>query len=135
MRKLVTALIFATLAGSLTFGAAAALNVNAQNLGSGGAEVTACQENVDFGFAQVEDEPQLINGIVLTGITSGCDGQTVSYIVSNDASESLASGEGVLSGADEQTFLFEGEPLLATDIGEVGLTIAGLASASAPVGP
>ena len=97
MGKLVTALIFATLAGSLTFGAAAALTVNAQNLGSGADEVKACQETVEVGFAQVDGEPQLINGITLTGVEGSCAGQTLSYIVADEDSVGLASGDDVLS--------------------------------------
>ncbi|MEM9611339.1 MAG: hypothetical protein AAF962_09020 [Actinomycetota bacterium] len=134
MGKLVTALIFATLAGSLTFGAAAALNVNAQNLGSGGADVTACQDSIAVGFRPVADAPDLIDAVTVAGIGEACDGQTISFAVlsapeGQSESTVLASGSGELDASQgDQAFEFdEVDTVIATDIDEIGVTVAGLA--------
>lgn len=141
MSKLVTALIFATLAGSLTFGAAAALNVNAQNLGSGTGDVTACQETIEVGFQPVGDQPDVIDAITVSSIDDACSGQTISFAVFGEAADGeaespvLASGTGVLDGSDGQAFGFaEVDTVTAGDIAEIGVTVAGIAPATIEVG-
>lgn len=139
MRKLLSSILLATVAGALAVGAAASMPVSSANLGSGGTGVTACDAdgiNVAYNFA--EGEPQLVTGVTLEGIAGECTGQTVNIVVSYGESTVAADATGTLTGDVNQSFALvirdsypiEGS-VLTSDINEVAVTIAG-GQASAP---
>jgi hypothetical protein len=124
MKKMALTLLFATVAGALTFGAAASLPVSSQNLGSGGVGVVSCDtDGVQVAYDLIPTEPQLVNGVTVEGIDAACVGQTLSYVISDTASATLVSGSGTVSGPS-QSFALSTD-LIAEEIGEVGVTIAG----------
>lgn len=139
MRKLLSSILLATVAGALAIGAAASMPVSSANLGSGGTGVTSCDSdgiNVTYDFA--EGEPQLVTGVTLEGVAAECSGQTVTIVVSYGESEVAADATGTLSADDSQSFdlsVSDSYPIegsiLASDINEVAVTIAG-GQAAAP---
>lgn len=124
MKKLTLTLLFATVAGGLTFAAAASLPLSSQNLGSGGAVVVSCDsDGVEVSYDLVPQAHQLVGGITVDGIDPACVGQTLHWALSDSASAYLIDGSAVVTG-ESQSFS------LSTDIeseviGEVAVTIAG----------
>lgn len=138
MRKILSSILLATVAGALAIGAAASMPVSSANLGSGSTGVTACDSdgiNVSYVFA--DGEPQLVTGVTLEGVAAECDGQTVNVVVSYGESVIAAEATGTLSAEATQSFdlavredyVIEGS-VLSADINEVAVTIAGGASAA-----
>jgi len=124
MKKLLMTLGLATGAGALAFGAAAYLPVTTDTLGSGGAAVESCDEDgVHVSYELVENEPQLVGAITVSGIDEACLDKTLSWVIQDEASAVMANGSGVV---DAETMTFElDSDLIAQFIGEVGITIAG----------
>ena len=82
MKKMVITLLMATMAGALTFGAAASLSVSANDLGSGGTLVAACDTD---GINVVwTDLNPLMHSVDITGVDDRCDGQELAFTVDGD---------------------------------------------------
>ncbi len=99
MKKIVLTVLFATVAGALTFGAAASLPVSSQNLGSGGIGVVSCDTDgvevsllgpwFDAGGAAYSEETVNLadvpgGAVCRVGITRGSSpvkGSTTAYLV------------------------------------------------------
>lgn len=123
MKKVIFTLLFATVAGALTFGAAASLPVQSENLGSGGVGVVSCDsDGVDVTYNLVKNDPQIVDGVNVEGIHDDCKGQTLSYAVLDDKGVSLVDGSRVIAGTSET---FSGFKLGVADIAEVAITLAG----------
>lgn len=123
MKKVIFTLLFATVAGALTFGAAASLPVQSENLGSGGVGVVSCDgDGVGVTYNLVKNDPQIVDGLTVEGIDDACKGQTLSYAVLDDKGVSLVDGSRVIAGNSET---FSGFKLGVADIAEVAITLAG----------
>lgn len=124
MRKTTLTLLFATVAGALTFGAAASLPVSSQNLGSGGVGVVSCDtDGVEVAYDLDADEPEFVAGITVEGIDEACLGQTLSFVLSDVASAPMFRGSGDVTGSSTS---YAVSPLVpAVEVGEVAVTIAG----------
>ena len=94
MKRVLTSLLFATLAGALVFGAAANLGVTSQDLGSGNDVVGSCDtDGVTTTFNFVTGDPSLVESIDVDGIdTPACDGDIV-HVAVYDGGTSLGSGD------------------------------------------
>jgi hypothetical protein len=125
MQKYLQGALFATVAGALTFGAAASLNVHADNLGGGAVGVVSCDADVDVSFAPAAGEPELVGAIVISNIDAACEGQTATVSVSNLGSAILATGSETVAG-DTLTVPLTSAPQ-AAQIAEVSVTITGAA--------
>lgn len=131
MRKLLSSLLFATVAGALVVGAAASLNVTSTNIGSGFTEVTSCDgDGINVAYTFIANEPQLVDGVSIEGIADTCSGQTITLVVSDGDSAVIAEATGTLDGQAIQAFAltFPGEgadSIDAASIGEVAVTITG----------
>ncbi|MDH3299997.1 MAG: hypothetical protein OES24_05775 [Acidimicrobiia bacterium] len=125
MKKLALSLLFATVAGALTFGAAASLPVSSQNLGSGGVGVVSCDtDGVEVGYTLAPNKAYVI-GIVVDGIDANCIGQTIHWAIEDTSSAVMNSGSVAVTSATQDVPFGVGNELYAADIGEVGITIAG----------
>jgi len=123
MKRVIFTLLFATVAGSLTFGAAATLPVNSDNLGSGGAGVVSCDpDGVDVSYDLVPEVPSQVQGITVSGIAGECSGQNLSYVVLGAEGVSLVVASRIIGGESES---FSFPVLAAGDIEEVAVTLAG----------
>jgi len=124
MKKIVLTVLFATVAGALTFGAAASLPVSSQNLGSGGVGVVSCDtDGVEVSYDLVPQEAQLVGGITVDGIDPACVGQTLHWSLSDTASGRLADGSETVTGGS-QSFALSSD-IQSEVIGEVAVTIVG----------
>jgi hypothetical protein len=123
MKKVIFTLLFATVAGALTFGAAAGLQVDSENLGSGGAGVVSCDpDGVDVSYNLAKGNPQVVDGFTVSGIHEQCIGQLLSYSVLDDKGEALVAGNRAITTASES---FSSFTLQVADIAEVAITLAG----------
>lgn len=139
MRKLVTSILFATVAGALTFGAAASLTVTSDQIGSGSTGVMACDpDGVNVSYNSDPGELEHITSVTISGIDAACDGQTISIVISTDVSAIIATAGGALNADPSQDFVIVADAayaaangfgvpdrVLAASIGEVAVTIAG----------
>ena len=129
MKRVLTSLLFATLAGALVFGFAASLPVTAQDLGAGKDDVTSCDETdgVDVTFNWDVNDPTLINTIFVTGINAACDQLTLYISVLSDEFGSIYNSsmlyDHVAAGGSME--FTPASPLQASDIDDVAVTIAG----------
>lgn len=139
MRKLLSSLLFATVAGALVVGAAATLTVSSSNLGSGSTAVGSCDtDGINVAYTFIENEPQLVSGVSIEGIDANCDGQSITVVVSDIESAILAEATGTLSAEGVQDFALtfpdaDADSILAADIAEVAVTITGGTAAVTPV--
>ncbi len=125
MKKLALTLLFATIAGAVTFGAAASLPVSSQNLGSGGVGVVSCDtDGVEVGYVLAPNTAWVVE-LTVTGIDPACVGQTLHWAVEDTTSTVMGTGSIVVAAANQNIPLGAGNELLAADIGEVGVTIVG----------
>lgn len=136
MRRLLSSILLATVAGALAIGAAASMPVSSANLGSGGADVTACDEDgVTIGYELDAGDPSVVTGLVIEDVAATCAGQTVSVAVSNEDGDTIAEISDTLSGAATQSLaLAAGEDedaVAASDVHGVSVTIAGTSTAAA----
>lgn len=99
MRRVLTALAFATIAGALVFGAAAALDVGSNNLGSGSDTVASCDATVTGGGDGINVEyvldatdPTQVSGVDLSLIDAACDTQDIYVVVADGSGVPLGSG-------------------------------------------
>ena len=77
MKKVIIALLLATMAGALTFGAAASLGLTSQDLGAGRAPVESCDtDNVNVQWFGVS--PYKVH---LLDVDNRCDGQEAIFTV------------------------------------------------------
>ncbi|MFW2335670.1 hypothetical protein [Ilumatobacter sp.] len=135
MQKYIQGALFATVAGALTLGAAASLNVNAENLGGGASAVLSCDDEVDVAFQLLENEPELVGAIFVRDISEACLTQLATVSVSNGISAIIADGEAVVDGetlivplvprADYSALVGLSDSVRATDVYEVSVTITG----------
>lgn len=134
MKKIIHTALFATVAGALTFGAAASLQVNASNLGAGSAPVSSCDTDgvtVDYGL--MFNEPELVNAIVVSDIDAACNGQALRVSVSDELSAVIGVGDLLVSGTTMIIPItpMPGNPWGLTDsvpaaeVSEVSVTISG----------
>lgn len=129
MKKIIHTALFATAAGALTFGAAASLDVRAENLGAGAVGVTACDaDGVDVAWGFVENEPELVGFLYIRDVAPECFTQTVNVSVSNAESAILATGTAVITEqnvADATVLVDLSSDVQAAQIYEVSVTITG----------
>lgn len=134
MKKMIHAAAFATVAGALTFGAAASLPVNAGNLGAGSSPVESCDPGgVDVDFGLLFNEPELVNAVVVSDIAAECVGQAIRVSVSDGSSAVIGVGDLIVSGSSMIIPInpMPGNPWGLTDsvpaaeVAEVSVTISG----------
>jgi hypothetical protein len=124
MKHVIYTLLFATVAGALTFGAATSLQVSSANLGSGGAEVDSCDpDGVEVTYNLAKSDPSRISGIVVSGIAKECKGQTLHYVVKSKGEAKPLFGSRVIASIPSETFAVLN--LTVEQIDEIGITIAG----------
>lgn len=129
MRRIIVLLAFATLAGALVFGAAAALNVSSNNLGSGSADVASCDtDGIDVQYDLNATDPTLVDSVTLTGIAGGCDTQALYVVLTKEGDGTLL--QAVTGTVSESTTpgsetLSLSPAVSAADIGGVAITITG----------
>lgn len=100
MNKLFHAAAFATVAGALTFGAAATLDVNASNLGAGSSGVVSCDtDGVDVDFGLQNGEPELVNAVVVSNISDDCLNESIRVSLSDGGSNIISLGDVLVSGS------------------------------------
>ena len=123
MKHVIYTLLFATVAGALTFGAAASLTVNSSELGSGGTEVSSCDpDGVEVSYDLLDADPSMVNEIVVNGIATECAGQTLHYVVLDEAGEVVDAGSGLIAGPSQPFLVKE---LEVAQVNEIVITIAG----------
>ncbi len=123
MKHVIYTLLFATVAGALTFGAASSLPVSSDNLGSGGAGVVSCDpDGVKVGYNLVKTDPSTVDGIVVSGIAKECIGQTLHYVVQDGDGKSIVVGSRVIATASETFAVLK---LSIDQIDQIAITIAG----------
>lgn len=136
MKKFIHTALFTTAAGALTFGAAASLDLRAENLGAGATSVASCDpDGVDVAWGFVENEPELVGFIYVRDLSPECYTQTINVSVSSSESAVLATGTAVVSvqNALDATVLVDlSSDIQAAQIHEVSVTITG-APSGAPV--
>ncbi len=128
MIRIAFTLLIATVAGALTFGAAASLNISAPGLGSGAATVSSCHPGeVDLvvDYRLNEADPRLVDGLDVSAIDSGCDGGRLHYVVSDDAAEPATLDIGDVGIATSTATVSFDTALEASAIGEIAFTIVG----------
>lgn len=126
MKRVLTSLAFATLAGALVFGAAASLTVTSQELGSGDGDVQSCDTDVSVTFVVDSTDPSTVTEIAVSGIDdSACNGQTVYYRAEDFEGTSLATGNSPYTTGDGGTKTFTGLSIDASQLENVVVTIAG----------
>lgn len=131
--KILFTLAIATVAGAITFGAAAALNVNAPNLGSGSDEVANCEGlgGVEVDYDLNSSNPTLVAGVTISNIDESCSGGVAYVALTDDFGATLPDGasSAIISlNATSVTVPYTPE-LAASDIGGLELTIVGPATA------
>ena len=138
MKKLLGSLALATVGGSLAFGAAASLNVQSDDLGSGYTEVASCQEDlseVAVSFALRDGNPAVLRSIEFSDLEARCEGQTLSWALQNDETGTLESGEGIVTDGS-LSVEFPGRRgiavnIPAAEVDGVAVTVAGTAAEAA----
>lgn len=129
MKKLIHTALFATAAGALTLGAAASLDVRAENLGAGAAAVESCDaDGVDVAWGFVENEPELVGFLYIRDVAPECFTQTVNVSVSDAGSAILATGTAVITAQNvtDATVLVDlSSDIQAALIHEVSVTMTG----------
>jgi hypothetical protein len=85
MKQVIYSLLFASVAGALTFGAAASLPVTGGgSLGSAVVEVKSCDENgVDLQYELAPDDYGIVEALVIAGIDEECSGEVLHYTVTD----------------------------------------------------
>ena len=123
MKKAIHGALFATVAGALTFGAAATLPVNASNLGAGSSAVVSCDtDGVDVDFGLQFGEPELVNAVVVNDIAAACLGEAIRVSLSDSGSGIIATGDLLVS---DSTMIIPVTPVQAALVYEVSVTISG----------
>jgi hypothetical protein len=129
MKKLIHTALFTTAAGALTFGAAASLDVRAENLGAGAIGVASCDaDGVDVAWGFVENEPELVGFLYIRDVAPECFTQTVNVSVGSAQSAVLATGTAVIDAqnvADATVLVDLSSDVQASQIHEVSVTITG----------
>lgn len=129
MKKIIHTALFTTAAGALTFGAAASLDVRAENLGAGATGVAACDpDGVDVAWGFVENEPELVGFLYIRDVAPECFTQTVNVSVGNEFSAVIATGTAVITAQDvaDATVLVDlTSDVQAAQIHEVSVTMTG----------
>lgn len=137
MKRVLVTLTFATLAGALVFGAAASLEVGANDLGSGSSVVAACDsDGVSIDYTLTPGDPTTVDAVVVSGIDSTCDGQTAYLGVFDGSNVDLFDGTDNQAYTDashlgELTFTAT-TPMQASAIVGVAVTITGAPVAATP---
>lgn len=133
MKKIIHTALFATAAGALTFGAAASLDVRAENLGAGAAAVESCDpDGVDVAWGFVPNEPELVGFLYVRDVAPECFTQTVNVSVSNAQSAIMATGTALVDAqavADGTVIVDLSSAVQAEHVYEVSVTITGAPSA------
>ena len=126
MKRMIITLAFATVAGALTLGVAASMPVTSANLGSGAAEVESCDsDGFHVTYVAEAGDPRRITAVTVNDIEQpGCELQTLSIVVSDAGGLARATAGDIIGAATSQTFTLS-DVVLAADIGEVAVTIAG----------
>ncbi len=133
MKKYIQTALFTTAAGALTFGAAASLDLRAENLGAGATGVASCDaDGVDVAWGFVENEPELVGFVFVRDLAPECFTQTVNVSVGDAASAVLATGTAVIDEqnvADATVIVDLSSDIQAAEIHEVSVTITGAPTA------
>lgn len=144
MKRVIYTLLFATVAGALTYGAAASLNVSSTGLGSGTATVNSCDDDVTVGFTLDEDDPSMVSQVEISDIGEECAEATLHYVIKSatDSEEGPVAGAVVVQVAalvtssgdvlavgsidvDGPLVSDDLEDVSVADVGEVVITIVG----------
>lgn len=128
LQKGALALLLATMAGALTFGAAASLSLTSDDLGSGTAPIEACDaDNIHIGNWQGVSP----YAVTLSNVDNRCDGQAYVLTVFLDGAHTSYSGTVPVDGAstafDVSLIVPPGVPI-SNLIDNVALTITGEAA-------
>ena len=133
MKRAIHGALFATLAGALTFGAAASLDVRAENLGSGAAAVVACDsDGVDVAYEFLANEPTLVDALIVRDVDAACLSQTMTVSVSDSTSLVIATGVAVVDGetvtvdiTPTPAYTLLSDSVASDSVAEVSVTITG----------
>lgn len=140
MTKTLRGLLFATLAGVLTFGAAASLNLDADDLGAGSDAVESCDtDGVRVRWnTETPAANEFLNLVTITGIADRCIGQEIRFTVTDAGGTVLGFGVGTVNDVPDP---FEPEALISVntsggpdvalaDIAGIAVTISGIPTSS-----
>jgi hypothetical protein len=95
MKRLLLALLFATLAYALALASAATLTVQPSSLGAGNGAATACDTDVTTTYQTTYTQP---NGYVVSNVvvgnldTAACAGKTIGVTLTDGSGNSVGSG-------------------------------------------
>lgn len=128
MKHVIYTLLFATVGGALTFGAASSLTVNSQELGSGGAEIASCDpDGVNVTYDLLDTDPTVISAFSVEGIAlPNCVGRKLHWaLLGKDAAGKeivLTSGRVDVDAAVET---FGPLKIKVEDLARISITLAG----------
>ena len=135
MQKYLYGALFATLAGALTFGAAASLTVTSENLGAGSTGVVSCDDEVFVDYGLLGDEFELVGSVFLRDVAGACQAQLAYVTVSDELSRIIGTGQAIVDGPDVNVVITPtaeysaesglSDSVLAADVYEVSVTISG----------
>lgn len=99
-KRLLVGLAGAGIVGGATFGFAATLGVNSDNLGAGGDAVGSCDLAIDATYtAAYTATGYKVTNVVLSGIAPLCDGESFQITLSDVANASITELTGVIAQA------------------------------------
>lgn len=127
MKRVLLATITGLTVFGLVLGLAAGLPVTADQLGAGGAGVTACDpDGVDVSFGLLAGDVTSVTEVTVDGIDAGCAGQEMSVELTNSVTGSLLVETVTITATSEVVTL--SSLVAAADIDGVNVTITGPAA-------
>lgn len=131
MKRVLTSLLFATLAGALVFGFAASLGVTSQDLGSGGGDVSSCDDSVTVSYTLNTTDPSLVDTVTVAGVdtsATGCLNDTMHVAIFDTDAHTNAplvkTHTPIASGDTSIDFDVTGDSLTAEAVEDVVVTIS-----------
>lgn len=132
MKRILIAMLFATVTGALVFGVAASMDVGSTQLGSGSEDVTACDaDGVHTSYTIDSTDAHVVETITVSDVEDSCDGQTL-YLSVYDGTTSVFTASTVVTsgGTGATSYDFSPTGLAPEDVEDVVVTINGAVSAN-----
>jgi hypothetical protein len=124
-KRLLVGLATAGIIGGGVYGFAATLNVNSDNLGSGGDAVQSCDTGVDASYtAAYTATGYRVATVELSGIAALCEGESFQITLSNAADASMVELTGVIGATPTQSVVVGGT-ILAAAVEGIDVVITG----------
>lgn len=129
MKKLLFATLVATMAGALVFGVAASMSVSSTNLGSGDADVTACDgDGVTTSYTIDTTDASKVDTITVDDVDDLCDGQTLLLTVFDSTPNAVYNASDTVDGSagtGTSSVTFSPADLDAAAVEDITVTING----------